>query len=275
MAEPGFSHLKFRSSYIGQKINTINTMVKRILISLLFLLLVSSAYSQSAFRVIRIARNAKVFRPSVICREIRVPRTQGYLANQLIAAHNPNSVIRQANKHCVPEIIITAEYNIPLLRMPETLYGGYNNLKTIAGIAKNPTAVDKRYIRIWKHINNSTTYNGVHHIVNKSTLKAIHLEQVKSTRKNINLAAMQNNAPAIFHIYHGNQAYKDVFHNSEAQLDLYHQKGIKGVIQAFFAQLNYINAHGPLKLSPVSKEVIKGTMLEAEIWAKTFGLRWE
>lgn len=252
-------------------------MYKNVLIALLSCCLVPTVYAQSAFKLVKALKNSKITKAAVVCRTTKASTAQTALVKEVIQLHNPEytEILSSA---CLPEIQLKAEFKIPLLRRPETLYGSYSYLKILASWSKDKGAVDPKFVGIWKNIHKTQTYNGVHHIVNKSTLKAIHSDmklesRIKGTSFNINLAQLQNTAPATFHVLHGNPAYKQIFHDTDLQYKTYKSSGVKGIIDIYFKQINKVNTS--LGLKPVPLSVIVGTFKEAELWAKTFNLRWE
>ena len=228
----------------------------------LFLLLSVNVFSQSAFNIVKVARNAT--KPNVICRTITI-RTSGLsVANRVINSSILSSPVKykQINsKLCIPKTTITYDFKIPIITYPEKLYGPYNLLKLISRNSRTNKLISKEHISIWKNINKTQTYNGVHHIVNKSTLQEIYL------RENLNgmvrLDEMQNNAPAVFHSLHGNPTYKDIFHNKEKQFELYQKGGVKLVLDDFFKNVHIISREENVRF--FSKEVIENTYKEENL----------
>lgn len=238
----------------------------------LFLLLSANVFSQSAFNIVKVARNAT--RPNVICRTITI-RTSGLsIANRVVGSSILSSPVRYKSinsKLCIPKTTITYDFKIPIITYPEKLYGPYNLLKLISRNSRTNKLISKEHISIWKNINKTQTYNGVHHIVNKSTLQEVH------SRANLNgmvrLDEMQNNAPAVFHSLHGNPTYKDIFHNRDRQVETYFKYGMKAVIDDFFNRVNIASRKEGVRF--FSKEVIENTYKEAHLWCNTFNLKWE
>ena len=173
-------------------------------------------------------------------------------------------------KVCTPEIRITYKFLTPKLTYPERLYGGYNYLKLLSRLSRNKL-IDKNFLHIWKNINKTQTYNGVHHIVNKSTLQEIYLRA--NLKGRVRLDEMQNNAPAVFHSLHGNPAYKDIFHNRDKQVETYFKYGMKAVIDDFFNEVSIASRKEGVRF--FSKEVIENTYKEAHLWCNTFNCKWE
>lgn len=256
----------------------------RILV-LLFLLLVlpTVTYSQSAFKLLKIIGKSKSHRVVSVCRTTKVPIKHATLAKNVVMQTNPymlrvSRVSGYYDVHCIPELQIVTEFSAPILKKPETIYGGYNYLKMLASVSKETGVVSKSFIPIWKNINKTQGYNGVHHIVNKSTIKVLHSEMKNRARASgrkftIRLDEMQNTAPAVFHVFHGNPNYTHIFHNSVQQVTSYKIGGIRKVVLDYFEQINVINITNGMK--PIHKSVIDGTLKEAELWSKTFHLRWK
>lgn len=116
--------------------------------------------------------------------------------------------------------------------------------------------VGKRFkgLSEWDKVRDSRTYNGAHHIVTKFVIKEL----------GGNSECMRQ-APSVFHKLHNNPAYIDWFHNHQKQLAIYQEKGIKGIMEEFFENVG----------SEFSKEDKEQLMLEAELWAKHWNLKWE
>lgn len=237
----------------------------------LLLLFPLSVFSQSAYNVVRAAKNS--FKPSIICRSITTQASNVGLAKAVVQNSrlltNP-SYIYLNRKVCIPEVRITYQFATAPLTYPERLYGGYNYLKIISRLSRNKL-IDKNFLHIWKNINRTQTYNGVHHIVNKSTLQEIHLRA--NLKGKVRLDEMQNNAPAVFHSLHGNPLYKDIFHNRDKQVELYFNYGMKAVIDDFFHNVRIVSRKEGVRF--FSKEVIENTYKEAHLWCNTFNCKWE
>lgn len=115
----------------------------------------------------------------------------------------------------------------------------------------------------WKDLWRSDGYNGAHHIVTRSVI-----QNIAGKRQLI-----VSNAPSVFHPLHNRPEYADVFHNHKRQLELYEKCGIKCVIEDFFERIEKVNnSENMLKYSEQSKKKI---MLEAQLWAKHWGLKWD
>ena len=253
--------------------------MKRIILLIILFILPGVLYSQSAFKVLRLINKSKSHKIVNICRSTIVSPKNAHIAKNVVKQVNPYFLKINGDNGCTTRIDILTEFSVPILKNPETLYGGYNYLRIIASISKEKGIVDKKYLFKWKNINKTQGYNGVHHIINKSTLKEIHSIMKKEYRNNgrvfnIRLDEMQNNAPAIFHRLHGHPAYTNTFHNMEMQLLIYEQRGVSGIIDNFFIKAKLISASSRGTIPMYSYEVIRGTYLEAELWAKTFGLKW-
>lgn len=245
----------------------------RLIPLVLCLLLSTGVFSQSAFNIVKVARN--VTRPNVICRTIAI-RTSGLpIANKVIGSSVLSSPIRykQINSRlCIPKTTITYDFKIPIITYPEKLYGPYNLLKLISRNSRTNKLISKEHISIWKQINNSQTYNGAHHVFNKSTISLIY-DIEKLSKNGFLLHEIQNNAPAVFHSLHGNPVYKNIFHDREKQFKLYQKGGVKLVLDDFFKNVHVISKEENVRF--FSKEVIGNTYLEARLWCETFNLKWQ
>ena len=116
--------------------------------------------------------------------------------------------------------------------------------------------VGKRFkgLSEWNGVGDSRTYNGAHHIVTKYVIKEIggNGECVRQ-------------APSVFHPLHNNPEYVGWFHNHTNQLAIYKEKGIKGIVEEFFDKVG----------KDFSEEDKAQLILEAELWAKHWNLKWE
>lgn len=265
----------------------------RILLSLLAcIILTGSAFAQNAFSIIKAGKTAtrvpKSFsaavRPIVISRTIIVPRAQTKIAREICSQRSKYIKIRSFKQHVdkisLPKTYIETRFAIARLEKPEKYYGGYNYLRTLFKLSRDPQNIELPYTANWQKVSNTATYHGVHHIVNKSTLKEIYADmQAKAAERAlpfpINLTEMQNNAPAIFHRLHGDPAFAQLFHNTNRQLGLYYTGGVKMIIEDFFIQLDQTSLRQNNPELKVPEEAKKGTMKEAELWCKIFHLRWD
>ena len=114
----------------------------------------------------------------------------------------------------------------------------------------------------WERIGQSGGYNGAHHIVTRAVIKQI---SGKS-------GEILSNAPAVFHPLHNNPNFEYMFHDHKRQLQIYENSGVEGVIIDFFDRANAVSKR--LGLPLYNDEVIKQALLEGELWAKHWGLKW-
>lgn len=260
--------------------------MKKLPLILLLCLFSCSAFGQNAFSIVQQAKNAKRFRAAVVCRELYAPAAQAALAKATVDLRLPryakvsHTNIRPNTHIRFPQVCIKSEFSIPLLANPNSIYGGYNYLKTVAKLSHTQNAVEPAYVRMWHLINDTNTFHGAHHIVNKSTLKIIFedmQEKAWSLGRDLpfTLSEMQNNAPGIFHMLHGHPAYQRLFHNTERQLDIYYESGVKGILDDFFERLDQITISSGGDIPSPNPAAVEGTYKEAELWSKTFHLRWK
>ena len=133
-----------------------------------------------------------------------------------------------------------------LVRNPSRVVGPNIYLK---GVGKRFKGLSE-----WDKVGDSRTYNGAHHIVTKYVIREI----------GGNSECMRQ-APSVFHQLHNRPEYVDWFHNHTNQLAIYKEKGIKGIIEDFFDKIG----------KDFSDEDKAQLMLEAELWAKHWGLKWD
>lgn len=250
--------------------------MKKLLFIIIFILNITNIYSQNIFNLAKPAKN--------ILRQIKYPVTIQRITvvetsriESAVAAAVYQSQLRQQEQFFINNLV--NQQNVPMSLLtqeikqfncnPEKLYGGYNYLRTCSLILSG---------KEWKHINKVDSYNGAHHIINVSTLKILYKESVKSYNNGIIanypfLKEMLNNAPAIFHQYHNNPMFTNIFHSQEIQLQLYNHFGVKGILDSFFRQIQKMNEINGIP--PISDEIIIGTYLEAKLWTDYYGLKWE
>ncbi len=202
-------------------------------------------YSQSAFRVLQRGNRVK------IRRTITVPPKQARLAQKV--ALNQSAIQRVETK--VNRAVITTHIEQKLVR-PMDVVGPNKYLRIASKVFKKKPG--------WKRLNSSVGYNGAHHIITKSVIREI------SNRYNMDMLA---NAPSVFHPLHNSAEYTEVFHGHDKQLELYYTRGVKGIVDNFFKEINKINLEHGLPL--YNKKFIEAEMLEAELWTRYWNLRWE
>lgn len=118
----------------------------------------------------------------------------------------------------------------------------------------NGVAKRFRGLSSWKKIGDVKSYNGAHHIVTKLVIKEL----------GGNGECMKQ-APSVFHPLHNNKRYIDSFHNHQKQLALYKQGGIKAIIENFLDNVG----------EDFTQSEQKQLLLEAELWARHWGFKWE
>lgn len=114
----------------------------------------------------------------------------------------------------------------------------------------------------WERIGQSGGYNGAHHIVTRSVIKQISGKD----------GEIVNNAPSVFHPLHNNKSFDKDFHDHARQLELYREHGIRAIIIDFFERINAINE--ALGLPKYEQADIDKELIEAELWARHWGLKW-
>lgn len=132
------------------------------------------------------------------------------------------------------------------VRPPSRVVGPNNYLK----------GINRRFkgIKGWDKVNQADGYNGAHHIVTRFVIK-----ELGGSSECI------NNAPSVFHPFHNMPEYIDWFHNHQKQLEIYQESGVKGIMKNFFENVGQ-------DFTEAEKEQL---MLEAELWAKHWNLKWE
>lgn len=257
--------------------------MRKLLLLLACFIVSGGSFAQNTFSIV--AKTARGSRPIVLQRTLTLPRSQVSFAQKILDAQkgkilNFQKQTLRTGSIEIPQYYIEAQISLARLNRPENIHGGYNYLRTMSKLAREPELIEPAHIRNWQEVTNSYTYNGAHHIVNKSSLKEIYKDmRQKAAEKGlpfpINLTEMQNNAPAVFHRLHGHPDYTYIFHNSGRQVGLYYTGGIKMVIEDFFMQLETLATQTQHPELLVPAEVQKATFIEAELWCKMFHLRWE
>ena len=156
------------------------------------------------------------------------------------------NVMNQAIARRVLRSQSLAVRNRELVRSPSRVVGPNMYLKGVGNRFKG--------LSEWDKVGDSRSYNGAHHIVTKYVIKEIggNSECIRQ-------------APSVFHPLHNNPEYVGWFHNHQKQLAIYKEKGIKGIIEEFFENVG----------NDFSREDKEHLMLEAELWAKHWNLKWE
>ncbi len=224
----------------------------RLLTILLCLFVSFNAYSQNKFQ--RVKRST---------RGIRIKRTITVLPQHANLAYTLASRRALLVEAKVERTIahVTAEYKQPVDR-PYKIAGGYNYLKMIGkAFKKRPE---------WRFAGDSGIggYNGAHHIVTQTAITEI--------AKELDIAdpvAMKANAPAVYSLLHNHPLYSDLFHDHQTILNTYHKRGVYGVVTDFFTRLNEVNKR--LGIPLYDEKFIELELLEAELWAKHWGIKWK
>ncbi|MBP5430091.1 MAG: hypothetical protein J6Y25_04345 [Elusimicrobiaceae bacterium] len=219
--------------------------MRKIIILGLVLSVCNPAYSQSVFRVLQKGSRLKIRRTMTV-----LPK-QARLAQRV--ALNQSTI--QGVEMRVNRAIVTTRIEQKLVR-PMEVVGPNRYLRIVSKAFKNKPG--------WKRLNSSVGYNGAHHIITKSVIKEI------CNRCHVDMLA---NAPSVFHPLHNSAEYSEVFHGHERQLELYYTRGVKGIVDNFFKEINEINLEHGLPL--YNKKFIEAEMLEAELWTRYWNLRWE
>ena len=251
----------------------------------------TAVHGQSAYQLVKVAQRIQFTNASManISSYIRAPITSALLAEHVALLRKPtayyafskNYVFSNKRGHLeLPEVHIVAVFPAPILNSPSTLWGSYHYLRVLTSLSRRQGAVNPKFEKEWKSVFQIGGYNGVHHIVNKSTLKTIYQEMKrKAIQKGevftVNLDELQREAPGSLHPFHGRPEYSVLFHNVDRQLDLYRQGGIRAIVTDYFNELQRIHQMYPQKAPQPSQEVVNNTLLEAQLWSETFGLRWQ
>ena len=241
-------------------------MKKYILLFILCFLYINT-FSQSVYKVIQgynlIKPSAKIQETITVSQSLlNVTLQRAYFQTQYRESTNIKiSYLENVSRNAVVKVDIE-QFKCE----PTELYGSYNYLKTCYSLMN---------LRTLKKIRKTSGYNGVHHIINQSTIRVIYEKYIKTNdelKEIPNLQEILENTPAIFHPLHNNKAYIDTFHNSEKQLIIYEEYGVEGIIMNFFYELIDINKTN--HISEIDQEIVTATLMQAYIWAKTYGLKW-
>lgn len=203
-------------------------------LALVLILLSTTVYSQSIFRFKGRGTRVRVERT------IRTKRTD--LARRVLNRRDRQQQVQKT---------LRATYEVHSVH-PTRIVGPNNYLK---GLSRRVTGPQ------WSKIGKSGGYNGAHHIVTKSVIK-----QLGGSNECI------NNAPSVFHPLHSSSSFENMFHDHERQLQIYEQSGIRGIIIDFFERANAVS--GRLGIPVYNDDVIHQALMEAELWARHWGLKW-
>lgn len=210
-------------------------------VALVLILLSTTVYSQNIYQFAKRGKKVKVQRT------VTVGLKYEALARRVL--HQP--LIKRVHGNT---ITLRATRTQPLTR-PLNVVGTTNYLKGVGRAFKGRNG--------WERIGQSGSYNGAHHIVTKSVIKQI-------SGKEGEIIA---NAPAVFHPLHNSPNFENMFHDHERQLQIYQESGIQGIIIDFFDRANAVS--GRLGIPLYNDEVIHQALIEAELWAKHWNLKWE
>ena len=212
-------------------------------IVVILVLLSVNVYSQNCYQLLKSGCTKLVVNRTITVKPIQVGLAQKVLERQA------KRVVIKAQ----PEVImLTGDYS-SVVTQPSKVVGGHNYLK-MAGQKLESQGFN---------INGSGGYNGAHHIVTKSVIRELARHKPR----------IINNAPSVFHPLHADPRYVEVFHDHKRILEVYNSWGVKGVILDFFSRVNKVNELEGLPI--YTDDVIETELLEAELWAKYWGLKWE
>ena len=256
---------------IGGKELRYNKMKK---ILLILIILIGGVNKSNSQNIVSVGRTLLTRRPTVVTRIINTNIADSFVSIDVAKYQSLNTHTNWSFTNTSTNVEVTiqrqlAEYT---LKSPRTIYGPYNYVRTFSKLSKEENLTSKRHIEDWKKISQTTGYNGAHHIINKYTLKLIY-EDMKKHGQKVNLVDMQNNAPAIFHPYHGDPRFKHIFHNPEQQLHDYQLYGMKITIGSLLAKIDAIGQENGIPPMPI--EYLMGILKEAELWCRTYGLVWQ
>lgn len=207
-------------------------------VALILLLIGTTAFSQSVFKFARRGEHLRV------TRTVQTPfRT---LARRAIEREQQKQVFNRP-------LGIQATYRQNFTR-PYKVIGPNSYLRGVGRKFKGRKG--------WERIEQSGSYNGAHHIVTKSVIKQISGKD----------GEIVNNAPSVFHPLHNNKSFDKDFHDHARQLELYREHGIRAIIIDFFERINAINE--ALGLPKYEQADIDKELIEAELWARHWGLKW-
>lgn len=173
-----------------------------------------------------------------VTRTITTNQINRELARSILAAQTSATV------RVIDNVTVQATFT-PGIVTPAIVIGPNSYLKGVSRAFRGENA--------WVNINSGSGYNGAHHIVTKFVIREIggNAEAIK-------------NGPSVFHPLHNKPEYIDLFHNHQRQLELYKTEGIKGIVEDFFN-----------RVPGFTDEEIKLMLLESELWAKHWGLKWQ
>lgn len=173
-----------------------------------------------------------------VTRTITTNQINMALARSILAAHTGATV------RVIDNVTVQATFS-PGIVTPAIVLGPNSYLRGVSQAFKGATE--------WQNVNLGTGYNGAHHIVTKFVIK-----QIGGSDEAI------RNGPSVFHPLHNRPEYVDAFHNHQRQLEIYKVGGIKGIVQDFFD-----------RVPGFTDDEIKVMLLESELWAKHWGLKWQ
>lgn len=195
-----------------------------------------------------------VFRFKGKGRRVHVERTVSVGYNRMELARKILEGQRISRTRTTPQTVTFVAIHREPIRHPSLVAGPNSYLKGLGRRFKGVSG--------WNKIEQSGGYNGAHHIITKSVIK-----KLGGSNECI------NNAPSVFHPLHNNSTFEQTFHNHEKQLEIYNQKGIRGIMEQFFEEINEVNK--ALGIPPYRRELQYKLFLEAQLWSEHWGFRWE
>lgn len=229
----------------------------------------TNSYAQNAVTLFRGILNARS--TATICRTTTVHLGRYWAAEAALRSHQYDHFYF-TNTDCKVKLAIEQQILAESIKSPMTIYGPYVYVRAVGKAAKNEKLVNKKYLGAWKYINQSYGYNGVHHIVTKLVIERIYLDLKQQGRK-VSLSDMQNNAPSMYHPFHGRPEYEHIFHNVDEQYQIYKEHGMRALMVHQLELINDINIR--IGLRPMTDQYIDGMLKETKLWCEVYGLIYD
>ena len=229
-----------------------------------------SSYAQNAVGLYRAIRGLRA--TTRVCRTTTVNLSNFWVARDALATHQQYRNFYFTNTNSCVQLHVEQQLLANQLKSPMTIYGPYNYVRAISTAAKDRELINEKYMSAWKHIRQTDGYNGVHHIVPKAVIEQIYRD-MKASGKKVSLSDMQQNAPSMFHPFHGKPEYQHIFHNIEEQYAIYNEHGMRALMVHQLELINDINIQ--IGLTPMPDWYIDGLLQETKLWCKHFGLVYD
>lgn len=250
--------------------DTITSLVRKGLCIAFLVFLPVGSYAQNAVGVFRAIRGIRSTTRITRVAEVRI--NNFWVARDALASHRNYTNFDFTNTSSRIQLQVEQRIRAEQLKSPTTFYGPYNYMRAVSSVSRDQKLVNPRYAAAWKHLRQTEGYNGAHHLVMTAVIERIHAD-LKASGHKVSLSDLKNNAPCIFHPFHGRPEYQHIFHNLDEQYAIYTEHGMRALIVHQLELINDINIQ--IGLEPMPDWYIDGILKETKLWCNHFGLVYD